>query len=240
MLCDLHCHSSGISTCCAIPYEAAIDTAKSAGFDAIVLTNHYCDDYTKDLGFSAWLEKYIEEYRLAEEYGKSVDFKVFFGVEVTMNFDKRVHMLVYGITPKQLRDNPKLYEKSLEELYAFCKENDLTLVQAHPFRGGTTVLNTDYLDGIEINCHPKYSSTYSEKIIEIAQKNNLCVTCGCDYHGDVPYRPQGGVFLPDTIKTDRDLAKYLKQALEFRLQIHELFALKPNVKRITRTPSKAK
>lgn len=227
MFCDLHCHSSGISTCCCILYNVVVDTAKDAGFDAIVLTNHYCEDYTKDIGFDAWLEKYIEEYNLANEYGKSVGVKVFFGVEITMNFDKRVHMLVYGITQEQLKNNPKLYDKSLEDLYAFCKENNLTLIQAHPFRGGTTVLNTDYLDGIEINCHPKYFNTYSQKIIEIAQENNLSVTCGCDYHGDVPYRPKGGIFLPDTIQTDGDLAKYLKESKAFHLQIHEIFAPMP-------------
>lgn len=88
-------------------------------------------------------------------------------------------------------------------------------------------MNTDFLDGIEINCHPKYFNTFSSKIIKIAQKNKLSVTCGCDYHGDVPYRPKGGIFLPDTIQTDGDLAKYLKETKVFHLQIHELFALKP-------------
>lgn len=227
MFCDLHCHSSGISTCCSLPYNMIIDIAKEAGFDAIVLTNHYCEEYTKDIGLDKWLEKYIEEYRLASEYGNSVGCKVFFGVEVTMNFDKRVHMLVYGITQEQLKNSPRLYDKTLEESYAFCKENNLALIQAHPFRDGTTVLNTDYLDGLEINCHPKYFDTYSRKIIEIAQANKLSVTCGCDYHGDVPYRPQGGIFLLNTIQTDGDLAKYLKESKELHLQIHELFAPKP-------------
>ncbi len=224
MLCDLHCHSSGISTCCRIPYNIVIDEAKAAGFDAIVLTNHYCEYYTVDIGFDAWLEKYIEEYDLAKAYGESVGVKVFFGVEVTMNFDVRVHMLVYGISPQQLRDNPELYKKDLRGLYEFCRENDLTLVQAHPFRNGTTVLDTDYLDGIEINCHPIYGNTYSDVIPEIARDKKLSVTCGSDYHGDVPYRPQGGTYIPDCVKTDMDLARYLKRENVFKLKIHEPYA----------------
>jgi histidinol phosphatase-like PHP family hydrolase len=41
MLIDMHAHSSGISTCCQIPYDKVIDTAKENGMDGIVLTNHY-------------------------------------------------------------------------------------------------------------------------------------------------------------------------------------------------------
>lgn len=227
MLCDLHCHSSGISGCCLIPYNVVIDEAKDVGFDALVLTNHYSEDYVAEFGVDAWLDRYIDEYRLAQEYGKKVGVRVFFGVEVTMNFDKRVHMLVYGITPQQLRSNAELYKLPLAELSAFCRKNDLTLVQAHPFRNGTTVLDTSCLDGIEINCHPKYGNTYSAEIIKIAQANGLSVTCGCDYHGDVPYRPRGGMFIPDSVTTDFDLAQYIKKSRDFKLQIHELYADAP-------------
>lgn len=226
-LCDLHCHSSGISGCCVIPYNVVIDEAKSAGFDAIVLTNHYSEDYALEFGIAPWLDRYIEEHRLAAEYGSKLGIKVFFGVEVTMNFDKRVHMLVYGITAQQLRDNVELYKLSLAELSAFCRKNDLTLVQAHPFRNGTTVLDVSCLDGIEINCHPKYGNTYSAEIIKIAQANGLSVTCGCDYHGDVPYRPQGGIFIPDSVQTDIDLAHYIRDEKHFKLKIHELYADAP-------------
>lgn len=170
------------------------------------------------------MDRYIEEYEQAAIYGDSVGIKVFFGVEVTMEFDRRVHMLVYGITPQELKEYYDLYDMSLQQLSALCRKNGFALVQAHPFRGGTTVLDTQYLDGIEINCHPAYGNTYSDEVIQIARENKIAVTCGCDYHGDVPYRPKGGIFLPDTIQTSIDLAFYLKNAEEFHLQIHEINA----------------
>lgn len=222
MLCDLHCHSSGISTCCRISYEQVIDEALNAGYNGIVLTNHYVKDYLKGISVENFIDKYVEEYLLTEKYGKSVGLKVFFGVEVTMEFDKRVHLLIYGITFQQLKENPYLFDMSLEELYSFCELNGLSLVQAHPYRNGANVLRTDCLDGVEINCHPKYGNAYSKELIEIAKKNGLSVTCGCDYHGDTAYRPKGGLFLPEYVKTDVDLAKYLKNSTEFRLQIHEV------------------
>lgn len=229
---DLHCHSSGISLCSRIPYNDVVDSAKNAGFTGIVLTNHYCEDYLKNISFEDWIEKYIREFELARDYGKSVGIKVLFAVEVTMNFDKRVHMLIYGITPYLLRKYKNLYEKSLEELYAFCEEHDLTLIQAHPYRFGSTVLNTRFLHGIEINCHPKYGNTYSKEIIEIATKNKLSLSCGCDFHGDVDCRPRGGMFIPDDIDDSVTLGKYLRESKEFTLQIHEIGENLPTIRKI--------
>lgn len=205
--------------------------AKQAGIQGIVLTNHYCKDYLRNLSYEIWIDGYTEEYEQAKNYGNSVGIRVYFGVEVTMEFDPRVHLLIYGITPKEVKDNPNLFDMSLAELSAFCRKNQYALIQAHPFRGGTSVLDTKYLDGVEINCHPAYGNTYSDEIIRIAQENKIAVTCGCDYHGDVPYRPKGGIFLPETIRTSKDLAFYLKNTEEFHLQIHEINA--ENFKRVS-------
>ena len=120
ILCDLHCHSSGISKCCRIPYTQVIDEAKQAGIQAIVLTNHYRKEDL--INPSSWLEGYIEEYEQAAIYGDSVGIRVYFGVEVTMEFDMRVHLLIYGITPKELKENPNLFDMSLAELSAFCRK----------------------------------------------------------------------------------------------------------------------
>lgn len=223
-LCDLHCHSSGISKCCHVPYKVVVDEAKQAGIQGIVLTNHYCKEYLTGFTYDAWIDKYTEEYEQAKCYGESVGIRVYFGVEVTMEFNRRVHLLVYGITKKGLKENPDLFDMSLAELSSLCRKKGYALIQAHPFRGATTILDTDYLDGIEINCHPLYGNTYSAEIIKTARENKIAVTCGCDYHGDVRYRPKGGMFLPDEIRTSEDLAFYLKNSNEFYLQVHEINA----------------
>ena len=62
MLIDMHVHSSGISTCCKIPYDEAIRRARDAGIDAIVLTNHYFDGYVTDGDFDAFAAGYVAEY----------------------------------------------------------------------------------------------------------------------------------------------------------------------------------
>jgi hypothetical protein len=79
----------------------------------------------------------------------------------------------------------------------------------------------NYVDGIEINCHPLYGNTYSNEIIKIAKQNNLIITCGGDYHHDT-YRPKCGVYFPDDIKSNKDLKDYLVNSNEIKLCIQEV------------------
>ena len=208
MLMDLHAHSAGISRCCRIPADEVLRHALACHIDGIVLTNHYQKCYIEDGNAAAFAERYITEFYTAEEFGKQLGCKVFFGVEVTPEFAPNVHLLVYGVEPAFLREHPCVYDYTLPELYAAVKEHNGLLVQAHPFRNGATVQDTAYLDGVEVNCHPIYGKSYCDELLEIAKANGLLVTCGGDYHADT-YRPQCGVFVPDTVDTMQDLCAYL-------------------------------
>ena len=220
MLIDLHAHTSGISKCCKISAEENIKLAKKLGFDGLAVTNHYTSLYFDGKTYDEWIERYIDEWHKCIMFADKFKLRIFCGIEVTMNEDMRLHMLIYGAAADFLRKNQRLCDMSLEKLYNVCRKNDCALVQAHPFRNGTVVQNTDCLDGIEINCHPLYKNSYHQEIAEIAQKSGLAVTAGCDYHAD-SYRPLGGSMIPDTVKTDRDLAEYIIHSKEFSLKIHD-------------------
>ena len=220
MLIDLHAHTSGISHCCRIPFETVLQQTLAYGMDGIVLTNHYTKDYIKDGAVRDFAERYIEEFITTQQYGDRIGCKVFFGVEVTMELYPKVHMLIYGADPDFLRENPRMFDCTQEELYRLVKANNGVLIQAHPFRNGTTVLNTAYMDGIEINCHPLYGNSYSKKLLQIARNNRLLVTCGGDFHADT-YHPKCGMFLPDTVKDHRDLRYHLLSGEEIKLCIQE-------------------
>ncbi len=220
MLIDLHAHTKAISHCCRADAEAVIKTAKEYGFDGIVITNHYTNAYFTDDNQKEWVEKYISEWENCRELGSSLGVRIFCGVEVTMEYDPRVHILIYGANEGFLRENLTLCDMSQEELYMLCRKNGYAVVQAHPFRGGTTVQDTRFLDGVEINCHPLYKNSYSDKLWNIAKENNLALTVGCDYHKDT-YRAVGGVFLPESINTDKELSDFILTSNSFKLQIHE-------------------
>lgn len=235
MFLDLHEHTGGISWCCQMDARQIVEEAKKAGFDGFVLSNHYCTDYTRQNGFDVWIEEYIQEFYHTERIAKEQGLRVFFGVEVTMEFDRRIHMLLYGADEDFLRTYKELYYLSAEELYKLCHEHGIFVVQAHPYRNATEPLPLSCVDGYEINCHPKYGSTCSEELLEINRQTGVLLTCGCDYHGDVEYRPQGGVLLPDEIEDIKQLTAYLFETKEMTLRIHELYAAAPYDKTVAVT-----
>ncbi len=220
MLIDLHAHTSAISHCCLINAEEAIKLARECGFGGLAIANHYTNAYFTDETYDEWIERYISEWQNCEKLGKEYGVKIFKAVEVTMEHEPRLHMLIYGADEAFLRSNPLLCQKSLPQLYEICKNNDCSLVQAHPFRNGATIQNTDFLDGIEINCHPLYKNSFAGEILKIAKEKGIAITVGCDYHADT-YRSLGGSILPDSIITDRDLANYIISSKQFELQVHE-------------------
>ena len=221
MLIDLHTHTAGISHCCPISYQTAIDEGRKVGLDGIVITNHYQKYYVTDGDYATFAKRFTEEFRLAKAYGDSVGFKVFFGAEVTMDKYSDAHLQLYGITESFIEDNPMLCFYTMEEMYKAVKSLDhpVAVVQAHPYRKGKSLLPLEYLDGLEINCSPMFLSYFSD-MVEIATKNRLILTSGSDYHGET-YRPKCGIYLPDTVTDSIGLGKYLLESPTLTLCVHE-------------------
>lgn len=188
--------------------------------DGIALTNHYQKSYVSDNDFTEFVNRYISEFCSAKRYGEKIGCRVFFGIEITMEKYPNVHMLIYGVKPEILLKYPDLFDSTQEQLYKTVKACNGVMVQAHPFRNGTTVMSTNFLDGVEINCHPLYKKTYSTELMDIAQRNNLFLTCGGDYHADT-YRPKCGMVLPDDIESDIDLGIFLSSNKEKRICVQE-------------------
>lgn len=228
MLIDLHAHSSGISKCCRIPFEAGIRAALDVGLDGVVLTNHYQKSYVKDGDYGAFARRYTEEFRNAKAYGDGAGCKVFFGAEITMERYAGTHLLLYGITERFIEENPTLFDWTMEEMYVAVKAIGGALVQAHPYRNGGSLLPVRYFDGVEVNCHPLYGKSDFVDMVEIAQKNGLILTCGGDYHADT-YRPQCGTYLPDDLQDGVALGRYLLETDKLQLCIHEPNTEKPFV-----------
>lgn len=220
MLIDLHAHSSGISGCCRIPYDAVIRAAQEKGLDGIVLTNHYYKAYVADGDFLGFAKRYTDEFRLTKAYADTVGMKAFFGAEVTMELYGGAHVLLYGIEECWLEENPCVFDWTQEKLYREVNALGGFVVQAHPYRGKRHLLDTRFLDGVEVNCHPLYHNSYFADMLEIAKENKLLLTCGGDYHADT-YRPQCGVYLPDDLQDGLAIAKYFRSADSVKLCIQE-------------------
>lgn len=200
--------------------DEVIGIAKKTELDGVVITNHYQKSYIIDGQAKVFAEKYIEEYNNAINIGEKSGIKVFPGIELTLEKYPSVHMLIYGVEDSFIMDNLNMYDYTQRELYERVKEAGGAMIQAHPFRNGTTVLDVLYLDGIEINCHPLYEFSYSGDIINIAKKNNMTVTCGGDFHAD-SYRPKCGVYLPEYVDSSDKLRDYILKSEEIHMCVQE-------------------
>ena len=220
MLIDLHAHSKGISRCCKANAETVISEAKAKGIDGIVLTNHFQKSYYANSTETEFVKAYIDEYYKVKSLAEQNGFVCFFGIEVTMEKYPKVHMLIYGVAPSFLENNLGICNLTQSELYDLVKRNNGILIQAHPYRNGTTVLDPLYLDGIEISCHPLYKKSYCDEIISFAKQHSLSVTCGGDFHADT-YRPSCGMYVPESIKTEFELSEFIKNKKDITLRHHE-------------------
>lgn len=226
MLIDMHAHSKGISRCCQIDGKDMVQVVKSHGMDGIILTNHYDKWYVENDDAFSFARRYVEEFHYVKIHGFGVGIKVFFGIEVTMAKHNNIHMLIYGVDPKFVLKYPKIYDLTQEELYHLVHLNNGILVQAHPFRGGKSVLlDLAYLDGVEVNCHPLYDGTHLVELAKIAIDNKLLLTCGGDYHADT-IRPKCGVYFKDDIIKMNDLMQELLTSKETKLCVQEVTGTK--------------
>ncbi len=220
MFLDLHAHTKAISHCCRVSTDDVFRIANEKGYDGLVIANHYSKEYFSSQSYDSWIESYVEEWenckRQAEKYGMiSLN-----AIEVSMDYLSGLHLLIYGVDDKFIRENKRLNEMSLKDLYDLCKKNGCLLIQAHPFRNEVPIQDVRYLDGLEINSHPKYRHCYEKEIVDVANKNGLILTAGCDFHGDSE-RVLGGMFLPDDIKTEKNLTTFLIVTKEYNIKYYD-------------------
>ena len=112
-------------------------------------------------------------------------------------------------------------DPSDEELWLDVYKYNGIVVQAHPLRKNINVLlDTKYLDGIELNSHTINEGPHTEEILKIAKANGLLVTSGGDFHNDAP-RAKCGVYLPDDLNETMDIVNYLKNSVEYKMVVQE-------------------
>ena len=220
MLIDLHAHSA-LSRCCKIDGKDNLIVAKEFGMDGFVLTNHYDKSYLINDDKIEYANRYINEYYYVKKCSIELGIKCFFGIEVTMSKHNNCHVLVNGVSPEWLVNYPNLYDLEMSELYELVHKYNGIVVQAHPLRKNINVLlDTKYLDGIELNSHTINEGPHTEEILEIAKVNDLLVTSGGDFHNDAP-RAKCGVYLPDDLNETMDIVNYLKNSVEYKMVVQE-------------------
>lgn len=219
MLIDPHVHSNGISLCSRESVKEVIDFKKYQGYSAAVLVNHCQSWYYEKSEHKKNMSKFISEYLSGKEYADKLSFKLFLGMEVTVEIPFYSDFLLYGVTEKFLINSPCLYALTQKELYELCHKNGIIVIQAHPYRAPIVPAAPHVVDGYEVNCQRKdlLMKTY---VLDLAAKNNKLVTAGTDYHSRVRNNYLGGMIVSDDINSSTDFAEYLNTTNKTNLYLN--------------------
>jgi predicted metal-dependent phosphoesterase TrpH len=211
---ELHIHTTGFSYCGKLSTAEIVDLYSQAGYDAIVITNHFnsiSKRWFLDNGGKDYYKSYFDTIGQAAELGKKCGLLVLGGFE--LRFDENANdYLVYGMTPEQCLDYEKIFTMTAAEFGAFARENDILFYQAHPFRNGITVVNPEHLLGIEVlNTHPRHDSR-NDIALAWAEKYGLHKIAGSDCHQKQDVG-SSAIFTDHPVKDMSDLVYVLKNDL---------------------------
>jgi len=216
---ELHAHTSPVSHCGHKSPEEQVELYKKAGFDGIVIINHFLrypsengEEYLKGCDKKERLDFYCEGYERAKNHGDKLGVAVYFGAELRFD-DSPNDYLLFGVDRKILE---KVYDLLPYGIKYFRKELDLpdsVLIWAHPGRNGMVPCDTHLVDGIEtFNMHPGHNGRIgiAARLANEAQVN--IKTCGSDCHNDVDGVVGASALRTKTLPQDSfELAKLLKE-----------------------------
>jgi predicted metal-dependent phosphoesterase TrpH len=215
-LIDPHVHTAETSYCGRLPAAGLVELYARAGYDGIVVTDHYSRDFFANgrsgpgRDWPAQIEAYLSGYRLAEKAGRAAGVAVFCGLE--LKFDCLPNdYLVYGPDEDFLLANPGLHALDLEGFRELTRDRELLIVQAHPFRLGNRPAPARLLDGMEVfNGNPRHESR-NHLAARYARENRLLPLAASDAHQaeDVG---RGGMRFPARLESIRDFIAAIRDA----------------------------
>ena len=223
---DLHVHTRESSFCGRTEGRLVAQLYKKAGYDGIVITDHYNRGFFRrfppSVPWPARVDHFLQGYRGAREEGEKIGLTVLLGIELKF-IDSPREFLVYGIDETFLKKYPELYKMGIAEFRRFSKQlsdPEILTYQAHPFRPGLTPAPLTLIDGIEVyNGNPRQNSN-NQLALAFARQNNLRMIAGSDFHR-FPDLARGGLILPEAVADSRALVRVLKQNEGIRLITNE-------------------
>ena len=209
---DLHVHTSEISACGMLSAEDTVRLYAEAGYDAIVITNHFAA-YNKERFERAGLDffsEYMKGYELARSAGERYGIAVLCGFELRFNRNENDY-LVYGMDEQTASDCRSIFAMGPREFSALAREKDFLFYQAHPFRNNMTVVYPGYLFGIEIkNGNPRHDSR-NDIAAMWAEKYGLHGIAGSDCHQTEDVGASG-IITGAAVRNINDLVAVLKSS----------------------------
>ncbi len=185
---DLHSHTSSHSTCSSLSPEQLVELSRTAGLDAVCLTEHD----------RSWTDQEIRD--LAER----LEFVMLRGMEVTTELG---HVLVFGVD----RYEPDMYFAA--NLRRYVQAADGLMVLAHPARPGQPpadlVMHSNLFDALE-GLNGSDGPAQNTAALRLGARLLLPPTAGSDCHSP---REVGSVatVLEQPVFSERELIDELRR-----------------------------
>lgn len=210
---ETHCHVKGGSGCAKVEPEQLVSEYEKAGYGAIVITNHYCEEcyntYPTD-SHKGKLDFYFSLRDNVRLFAEKKGIKVFTGAEVRVVTPDKTYSeyMLYGFDDAFFYDNKPLFYLTQKELFELAEKKGLLMYQTHPFRIGVMTGNPKFMHGAEtFNGHGNHRNN-NQFADHFCDKYNLIKISGTDYH-DPEQRKTGGIYIPENINTNKQLVDYI-------------------------------
>ena len=212
---EMHVHSRPVSRCGHIDPEEEIAIYKAAGYQGMVSTNHINLATFQDMEELSWPEKaayFMSGYEAQKAVGDE-DFDVLLGCEINLSRPGQDYIpndyLVYGVTEQWLLETGDPRRFTLKQLSQAARGAGLLLVQAHPFRCGTILMEPDLLDGLEVFNGNNTHDSHNALADYWADMNGLIKTSGSDFH-KADSSLNAGIRTKTRIRTNQELLQLLR------------------------------
>lgn len=209
---ETHSHTSEVSPCGYITAKDAVSIYKGMGYQGIIITDHFHDEYFSTLEGMDWEKKvdtFLTGYENALMEGLKVGLDVFLGIEIRFNENGNDY-LVYGLDVDFLKAHENMFEMTIESFHELVKDmDDVLIIQAHPFRSSCVPVDPKLIDGVEVfNGNPRHDSK-DVSAADFALEHNLLISSGSDFHriGDEAI---GGIITDEKITSHEDLINTMR------------------------------
>lgn len=219
---ETHLHTRYSSSCAIISAKEIVDGYLAAGYDGVIVTDHYNRDTFRMLGTGTAaghdkVEAFLTGYRKVCEEAQSRGLKVYRGAEVRFDGSWNDYLL-YGFSDELLSDPEGIFTMGVERFYERCRAEGALLVHAHPFRNGGEPTTPKALDGAEVYNINLHHDNRNELAMRFACENGLIKTAGSDCHG-VKQVGTAGILAEYLPRDERELVALLRSGK------YELFAI---------------
>lgn len=182
---ETHLHTNESSGCARVGAEEMVEAYHKAGYSTLCICDHLKEDHLIHWGDISWEEKidnHLIGYKKAKEAAQKYNINILLTTEIEFKKTAPNHYLLLGVTEEFLKATPNICDMSIEEFRKIAIENNIFIVQAHPFRDGNNYPTPEFVDAIEMyNSNPRHKD-FSEKSLELVKKHSLCITAGSDAH----------------------------------------------------------